>query len=122
MVRAAGGLVDIADIGIDTGWVPVTSASGTTQVSGHEVQVRRIGVQVYLRGRLERSSSSATQTWTAALAAQFCPDRIVEIAQRTASAAPTRVFVNTDGTIASQGTPTSNANMWINDNWIAGDA
>lgn len=123
MAIMAGALIDVADYA-DTGWVDVTMAAGTVEVSGHDVQVRRIGKIVFLRGRMTRATSTATQIW-ASVPDGFEPDRIVEIPHRAnadAASAPTRVFVGSDMDIASQGTPVSNAATNINASWIVADA
>jgi hypothetical protein len=122
MAIMAGALIDVADYA-DTGWVDCTMESGSVEVGGHDVQVRRIGNIVFLRGRMTRATSSTTQTW-ATVPDGFRPDRIVEIphrAQEGAASAPDRVFLNTNGTLDSQGTPTTTAAVNINASWIVAE-
>lgn len=51
MTLAAGALVDVADFG-DSGWITLDLAAGISAVAGYTPQVRRIGAQCYIRGRI----------------------------------------------------------------------
>lgn len=118
MAIQAGRLVDVADF-IDTGWIDCTLGSGIGAVAGHDMQVRRIGEEVYIRGRATSNPATATTIWCT-FPSQFWPDRIVEVAHRAnadSASAPTRVYITPEGELRSQGTP-SNALIQVNQSWI----
>jgi hypothetical protein len=121
MAIMAGALIDVADYG-DTGWVDCTMTSGTTEVSGHDVQVRRIGAIVFVRGRMERATSTSTQEW-ASLPTGFAPNRgTTELPHRAAAdstTAPARVFLDGSGNVVTQGAP-ANCLVLLNASWVVG--
>lgn len=64
--------------GGDTGWVTVPTTTNWQNFSGSEVQVRRIGKSVRVRGRAERLTSTLTTTSTMmTLPAGFRPARVL---------------------------------------------
>lgn len=101
---------------IDTGWQDLPLSMNTTTASGHPAQIRRIGHEVRVRGRLNRSSSGAGQLWA------IVPGSVNGLAVRTERTAELpchsdagRVFTDPDGSIRHQnGTATF---VWLNSSW-----
>ena len=56
MTKAAGGLVDVADLGTDTGWQPITLEAGLTNVASYALSYRVLNGVTYLRGRVDTGS------------------------------------------------------------------
>jgi hypothetical protein len=72
MAKVAGGLVDIADLGTDTGWVSLTLASGI----GGTLEVRRVGDYVDYRGAVNPPTnwgSANSSTTIATVPANYRP-------------------------------------------------
>lgn len=56
MTRRAGGLIDVADLPVDTGWLTLTM---NTNYSSSNAEYRRIGDVVYVSGNISYSGANA---------------------------------------------------------------
>lgn len=52
MTRAAGGLIDVADVGTDTGWIACVLAAGITNIASYPLSYRRMNGLVFISGRV----------------------------------------------------------------------
>jgi len=123
MTLAAGGRIDITDLGIDTGWVAVTLASGITNVSGYTLVVRRMGDLVRLRGRIDGLTVDTNNTITGtALAVEFRPAiPIQDLQMPTNSSTGTlevvRAWVTDAGVLSMR--PDVGTTAYVNCDWVA---
>lgn len=84
----------------DTGWVTLTPATGWTIGGGVNIQARRIGNEVRLRGQpLNGSAAGATFVTVATLPAGMIPPASVQFSQSSNTTATMAVRVNNTGTI-----------------------
>lgn len=66
--------------GGDSGWVDLTNSTGWADLSGNDLQVRKIGNSVRVRGRVERTGADVPPSTTSTMATipvGYRPDRVV---------------------------------------------
>jgi hypothetical protein len=103
----------IAELLGDSGNLGIVLTSGVTNVSGYALEVRQVGPHVYISGRAEKATATATQVWGTLPAGISPPARITDgdVDASTFSNNVTRVYLTTAGLLTTTGTPTTNAKL-----------